>query len=140
MKRYEFLRNFAFGGSLLLAVPAVFTSCEKDDSEPSNLPGPGNDLTVDLEAAAFASLKSIGGFAYQGDIIIIRSGENQYMAFSKLCTHSNCEVRYDHAKGNLPCPCHGSVFATSGAVLEGPANRALKKYTVTISGTKVTIN
>jgi cytochrome b6-f complex iron-sulfur subunit len=133
MKRYEFLKQFAVGGSLLLTSPVIFSSCSKDDDEPDI------DLVIDLDSPAFSALKNVGGYTYQGDLIIIRSGESQYMAFSRLCTHENCVVTYSHAAGNLPCPCHGSVFSVTGSVITGPAPRALKKYNVTLSGTQLTI-
>jgi cytochrome b6-f complex iron-sulfur subunit len=141
MKRYEFLKQFALGGSVLFAVPVILSSCSKDDDEPDSgqVPGPGNDVVIDLDAPAFSALKNVGGYAYQGDLIIIRSGESQYLAFSRLCTHQNCVVTYSHASGNLPCPCHGSVFSVTGSVITGPAPRALKKYNVTLSGTQLTI-
>jgi len=141
MKRYEFLKQFALGGSVLLAAPVILSSCSKDDDEPDSgqVPVPGSDLVIDLDSSAYSSLKTVGGYAYNGDLIIIRSAENQYLAFSKICTHQNCVVTYSHASGNLPCPCHGSVFSGTGAVLSGPAPRALRKYNASLNGTQLTI-
>mgnify|MGYP006290574969 CR=1 FL=1 len=133
MERKNFLKNFAVGGSLLLTSPALFTACSKDDDIPDDNNN-GNGLTVDLNSL---NLDSVGGFDYSGNIIIIRSGENSYLALSKVCTHQGCEVSYNHSSGQLPCPCHGSVFSTTGAVINGPAETSLKKYSVTVEGDKL---
>jgi cytochrome b6-f complex iron-sulfur subunit len=141
MKRYEFIKKFATGSTLLLAIPAVLSSCGKDDDDPilDNTPTPGSNVEIDLDSSAFSSLKTVGGFAYQGDIIVIRSSENQYLALSRLCTHQNAVITYSHSNQNLTCPRHGSVFNTSGAVLTGPATRALRKYDTEVSGNKLII-
>jgi cytochrome b6-f complex iron-sulfur subunit len=36
------------------------------------------------------------------------------------------------------CPCHGSTFSTSGAVVQGPANRALQSFAAQINGDVLT--
>ncbi|MFW6277263.1 MAG: ubiquinol-cytochrome c reductase iron-sulfur subunit [Prolixibacteraceae bacterium] len=133
MKRKNFLKNFAVGGSLLLTSPVLFTACSKDDDIPDNN-GNGDGLTIDLSSL---NLDSVGDFDYSKDIIIIRNGENSYLALSKVCTHQGCDVRYNHSSGQLPCPCHGSVFSTTGAVINGPAETSLKKYSVTVEGDKL---
>lgn len=142
MERKDFIKKCAVGGSILLSAPVLFSSCSDDseDLEPINPPGPGNEITIDLTAEAYSDLAVVGGYAYKGDIIIFRSAESTYVALSKLCTHSSCTVTYSHTNSNVPCPCHGSVFSTAGAVQEGPAASNLKKYTVVKSGNTLTIS
>jgi len=138
MERRRFFRNFAVGGSLLLTAPVLFNSCSDDSSDDDNNNNNGN--TVDLTDPAYASLKTVGGFAYKGDIIIIRSSDTVYLALSKVCTHSQCTVTYNSTNKDIPCPCHGSKFTTTGAVITGPAASPLKKYSVTQNGNILTIS
>ena len=142
MERKDFIKKFAVGGSVLLTAPLLLNSCSDgtdDTMDDVDNDQDGDGITIDLTSNDFSDLGTVGGYAYSGNIIIIRSGDSNYQAFSKICTHQGCTVTYDAAENELPCPCHGSVFSTSGAVLEGPASSGLKKYTVTKSGDKLTI-
>ncbi len=141
MNRIEFLKNLTFGSSVLIAAPLALQSCSKSDDMPlpNNAAPSPEGWTIDLSSQEFAALNTVGGYGYKYNLIIIRTGEQQYMAFSSQCTHQSCTVTYNAASQNLPCPCHGSVFSNTGSVLQGPATSALKKYSVTIDGTKLTI-
>lgn len=133
MDRKDFIKKMATGGSILFTAPVLFNACSSDDNDPDDPSNPGS-IIVDLNDANFAALGTVGGFAYQGDIIVFRTGENTYVALSKICTHQSCTVTYNHDNGTVPCPCHGSVYTTAGVVTAGPAPSNLKKYSVQKDG------
>jgi cytochrome b6-f complex iron-sulfur subunit len=135
MERRHFFKNFALGGSLLLTAPVIFNACS-DNSDDGNNGG----ITVDLNDPAYTTLKTVGGFAYKDNIIVIRSTDTVYVALSKICTHQGCTVGYSSSNNNLPCPCHGSLYSINGTVINGPAPNPLKKYNVGVNGNILTIS
>jgi cytochrome b6-f complex iron-sulfur subunit len=139
MNRRELIRSVAAGTVTLFVVPAAFTSCEKDPIDPDDNNNPDDTtLTIDLTAAKYSNLGSAGGFVKEREIIIINTGD-EFIALSNICTHQGCMVSYDPGNNNLPCPCHGSVYSTSGSVLQGPADAPLKKYELSQEGDILTI-
>ncbi len=61
-------------------------------------------------------------------VALYRDAEGVY-AVSLICTHLGCIVK-QHSDG-FECPCHGSQFKADGAVVKGPAPRALAWHKVT---------
>lgn len=60
--------------------------------------------------------------------ILVRTGENEYNAFSQKCTHLSCAVYYERETNRLACPCHNGYFsAQDGSVLQGPPPRPLPR-------------
>ncbi|MBC7896078.1 MAG: ubiquinol-cytochrome c reductase iron-sulfur subunit [Cytophagaceae bacterium] len=51
----------------------------------------------------------------------------EYRALSSICTHEQCTVT-GFSGGVLRCPCHGSRYSTSGAVVQGPATQSLRVF------------
>lgn len=57
------------------------------------------------------------------------------VAFSAVCTHSGCTVRFDAEVDQLKCRCHGSKFEPlTGEVINGPAKRPLPPIGIDIDG------
>ncbi|SPE52854.1 Rieske (2Fe-2S) domain protein [Verrucomicrobia bacterium] len=63
-------------------------------------------------------------------VFLFRKG-NSFRAASAVCTHLGCTVNL--AGGGFHCPCHGSVFDTSGTVVSGPAPAGLPWFELTLS-------
>lgn len=60
--------------------------------------------------------------------ILVRTGEDDYVAYSQKCTHLSCAVYYTAQNNRLECPCHKGFFAIEdGSVLQGPPPRPLPR-------------
>jgi Rieske Fe-S protein len=73
--------------------------------------------------------------AGEGDIVRLgdetvagyRDERGELIAVSATCTHLGCRVNWNTAERSWDCPCHGSRFAPSGEVLQGPAVHRLER-------------
>jgi len=144
MERKDFIRKLAAGGSILLVSPALFNACSNGTDQIMNNANNNNgnssgEVVVDLTSATYSALGSVGGYAYKSNIIIIRTSDTQYVALSSVCTHQGCTVMYNASTNQLPCPCHGSLYSISGSVINGPAQKSLKKYNTKIDGNNLII-
>jgi cytochrome b6-f complex iron-sulfur subunit len=59
------------------------------------------------------------------------NGAARFTTVSPRCTHRGCTV--DVQGANLVCPCHGSTYSRSGAVLRGPAEEPLRAFPTAIA-------
>lgn len=60
-------------------------------------------------------------------LAVYRDARGNLHAVTAVCTHLGCIVKFNAAERTWDCPCHGSRFDPDGAVLDGPATRALAR-------------
>jgi Rieske Fe-S protein len=67
--------------------------------------------------------------------IMIRTAENDYVAYSQKCTHLSCAVFYARENNRLECPCHQGYFSIQdGSVMQGPPTRPLPRVVLERTG------
>ncbi len=100
----------------------------KKPAEPST-----SDVKVldSAQLALGASLTAVVTSNAKNYAVVVTRTAGGVVAFNRSCTHQGSLVA--PSGGNqLTCPSHGAVFnASTGAVIEGPASRALTQYKAT---------
>ena len=58
----------------------------------------------------------------QPDSARVKAGHDQWLVVVGICTHLGCiPIAHEGAYDGFFCPCHGSVYDTSGRIRQGPA-------------------
>lgn len=71
-------------------------------------------------------------------VLLMRTGASAVTAMSAVCTHEGCIVSgVDGAV--FVCPCHGSRYDHTGAVVRGPAPAALPQLAAALEGDTLTV-
>jgi Rieske Fe-S protein len=149
LDRREFLRKTvkAAGAVAVGSYTIVFLNSCSDSDSPTGPSNGGGDVkvTVDLSQAENASLNAVGGTLALGSnqldnsgLLLYRLDEQTVRAYSRNCPHQGCTTG-SFSNGVSTCPCHGSQFNLSGAVIQGPAASGLRQYSTSIEGDVVTI-
>jgi len=92
-----------------------------------------------IEAAQNVQLSSLPD--PQPDSARVKAGHDQWLVVIGICTHLGCiPIAHEGAYDGFFCPCHGSVYDTSGRIRQGPApsNLAVPPYAF-VSDTKIQI-
>jgi Rieske Fe-S protein len=132
LPRRSFARLFTIGGFIAaLAGAAFYFRARVSGSFPPRTIAQADEIPV-------------GGskiFTYPTDAepcLLLRPSQNQYVAYSRLCTHASCPVFYNASANQIDCPCHGGVFAVSdGSVLQGPPPRPLPRIALEQRGSDI---
>lgn len=70
--------------------------------------------------------------------ILVRTGEDRFVAYSQKCTHLTCAVQPDVSKGQFVCPCHHGYFdMATGRPIAGPPRRPLPRIALEIRGDSI---
>jgi nitrite reductase/ring-hydroxylating ferredoxin subunit len=104
-----------------------------------DLASKGRERAIEARPIAAADELAVGGsklfhFPTGADpCILVRTGDNEFVAYSQLCTHLSCPILPDPRDGQLHCPCHNGFFdVATGRPTAGPPKRPLPKIAVEV--------
>jgi Rieske Fe-S protein len=63
-------------------------------------------------------------------LAVYKDESNLVHAFSAVCPHMGCVVRWNGEEKSFDCPCHGSRFTKEGVVINGPATIGLERINI----------
>jgi Rieske Fe-S protein len=96
---------------------------------------------VSITIPASGALGSAGTAALAstsiGSFLIARTSDTAFTVLTATCTHEACTVS-GFESSQFVCPCHGSRFSTGGAVVMGPASRALTSFASSFANSTLT--
>ncbi len=134
MSRRRFLAGIsgagalAVGGGLLASIEGIGTSAAAAS-------------TKAIAKTSKVSLGSAFAFVHPGTntpAYLVQTAKGKFAAFSRICTHMGCEVNFSARADEFACPCHGSLYnARTGAVIQGPAPKALPSYALTVKNGEI---
>jgi Rieske Fe-S protein len=123
-------RGAATGAAILLHRGIVFGQEKK------------SRLLATVKIADHPNLAKVGGFALientpAGDLLIIRTSDNEYTSLSPVCPHKQCIVHVLNPT-LIQCPCHKSTYKIDGTYIRGPSKASLKKFVTRVEGGVIT--
>lgn len=151
-ERREFLKKTGSLAVMSMFGVGFFTSCASDEdtlptgSTPTNPPAASSGITVNantvvIDLTQATTLNNAGGWILitSAQMLVVNIG-GSFSSLTSVCTHSQCDRNWSLNNNEFVCSCHGSRFTTSGAVVQGPANRPLATFANSRSGDILTIN
>jgi len=73
--------------------------------------------------------------------MLIHHPDGTWSAFSSVCTHLGCTVKYDPSVVRITCACHGGQYdPVTGQNIAGPPPRPLTKFNVKVVPGSVTVS
>ena len=123
-------------GGLLCALPFVTVGCA-----PFYYVGGGLEngrLVVSLSDFGSGPFALVDAPNLPMPIYLYRHDTGSFTAVLTRCMHRGCQV--EPTAGHLVCPCHGSEYDNSGAILKGPTQFPLIRFPVETQGDHIYIS
>jgi len=71
--------------------------------------------------------------------LLVRLQTGEFKAFSAVCTHLSCRVKFVPDTKVIFCNCHGGVFDLTGKNIGGPPPKPLEEFTANVRGDEVSV-
>jgi Rieske Fe-S protein len=118
-------------GSILFPIVEYFKIPPRKEEEPAS-----------VVAANIKNLKPNEGVIFKFGSepgLLVLGPDGQLRAFSAVCTHLDCTVKYRPDLQKIHCACHGGTYDLNGRNISGPPPRPLTQYRVVQKGDDVIV-
>lgn len=130
-RRTVLVAGIAVAGTAGLAAVA---GCSAQSSSAATPSSTGPDVLATVASIPIGN--AVSATLRGKPILISQPTAGNIVAFTAICTHQGCTVA--PAGKEFQCPCHGSVYnAATGAVIQGPAQRALAAIPIKVEAGNV---
>lgn len=144
MERREFIRHGCTACLSATVLAGILTSCRTTRYISGALGKDG--LTINTEEflmkrdgkTVYRSYVIVRNEALQYPVCVYRFGENEYTALWMRCTHQGTELQVSGDR--MQCPAHGSEFTNRGKVSNGPADKDLRSFPVSVTNNQIFID
>jgi thiosulfate dehydrogenase [quinone] large subunit len=111
------------------------TTTPPSTATPASSPPTSTTVPPGTDIGALSAVPDGGAATFDdpatGDPAVVLRSSNDVRAFSAVCTHAGCTVRYTGS--DFACPCHGARFsATDGNATQGPAQAPLSSIPIAV--------
>jgi cytochrome b6-f complex iron-sulfur subunit len=136
--RRDFLK-YVLGGGLLAWLAAVLYPIMAFLKPPKQAEV---EVTSVKAGKVSAMEKDSGAIVRFGNkpVILLRTANGEFRAFSATCTHLDCTVQYRKDMGLIWCACHNGRYDLNGRNVAGPPPRPLDEYRVVVQGDDISIS
>ncbi len=134
----DFLK-YILGGSFLAWVGVVLYPVISYLKPPTQAEVEVNSVNVGKSTSIALNSGQIIKFGNK-PVLLIRTAQGNFKAFSATCTHLDCTVQYKNDLGLIWCACHNGKFDLNGRNISGPPPRPLSEYRVTLQGDNVIVS
>jgi Rieske Fe-S protein len=136
--QYVARRDFA---KFLVLISGSFTAGQAWIAAKHVLRQTNTPARMRIAAVADVPVGSWTQFRYPAEndpCILVRLGEEQFVAYSQQCTHLSCAVIPEMDQGRFRCPCHEGFFdIATGRNVAGPPPRPLPRIELSIENGQI---
>ncbi len=100
----------------------------------------GGSQKVEVEGAKSMAIGQSKTVQVGSLAVIVVKQRSGFCAFSAVCTHLGCLVKWDTGKKQFLCPCHAAAFDEKGKVVSGPPPAPLVEVSVKEVGDKIFVS
>jgi cytochrome b6-f complex iron-sulfur subunit len=91
---------------------------------------------IEVPTTSVRQMKSLS-LLLHGKPVIIIADKDGFHAYSAVCSHLGCAVKWDAKEEKFICPCHSAHFDKDGKVISGPPPKNLEAVPLTVKKDKI---